>query len=92
MKGEFMKIGEYLVQRMIITKADLEKALQEQSETKKGRLCEILVREGKLQGHDLFSIVSEFLKETGEKPSIAREWISQEEIDKLEKSFHKHHG
>jgi len=87
-----MKIGEYLITKKIITKDDLERALKEQTETKKGRLGEILVREGKLQGHDLFSIVSEFIKETGEKPSIAREWITQEEIDRLEKSFHKHHG
>lgn len=78
-----MKIGEYLLEKSIITKETLEDALLLQKDNPDRVLGEILVTLGVLTKEDLIMVMEMYMVETGSDLSVADEWLDQEEIDLL---------
>lgn len=81
-KGD-VKIGEYLVEKGIITRAQLNSSLELQKFNKNTVVGELLVTEGSLTKEDLVMAMEMYMIETNAMPEHVDEWLDQDEIDAL---------
>ena len=58
-------LGELFVERGLISEADLERALAEQTATENRPLADILVREGLVSGHDITAALMDQVQRFG---------------------------
>jgi hypothetical protein len=81
-KGD-IKIGEYLVDRGIISSVQLNSALELQKFNKNTVVGELLVTEGSLTKEDLIMAMEMYMIETSAIPEHVDEWLDQDEVDSL---------
>lgn len=79
-----IKVGEFLVENGIITREQLDEALELQRFNKDRIIGEILVTQGVLSKEDLIMAMEMYMMVTGNDPSHVDEWLDQEEIDLLQ--------
>ncbi len=82
--GFFMQLGEYFIANGLITREELERALQAQKENPQSRLGHILVSMGVLQMKDLYRHIKGWLETKQEEGKVQEEayrWISDSEIE-----------
>ncbi len=77
------RIGEFLVTHKIITRAQLDDALDMQRFNRGRLIGEILVTLGVLSKEQLVMALEMYLMETDMSPSHADEWLDQEEVDMI---------
>jgi len=78
-----MRVGEFLVEHNIITKEQLNDALDMQRYNKDRLIGEILVTQGALSKEDLVMALEMYLMITNMQPSHVDEWLDQEEVDMI---------
>ncbi|HNR88894.1 MAG TPA: hypothetical protein PKM65_11190 [Spirochaetota bacterium] len=76
-------VGEFLVENGIVTRADLDEALEMQRDNPERLVGEILVTMGSISKEQLIMAMEMFLVETGSDPEHVDEWLDQDEIDLL---------
>lgn len=76
-----IRVGEFLVENKIITKEQLDDALELQKFNKERLIGEILVTQGVLTKEDLIMALEMFLMVTGSEADYVDEWLDQEEVD-----------
>ncbi len=79
--GEFKRIGEFLVENNIITRAQLDDALDMQRFNKDRLIGEILVTQGVLTKEHLIMSLEMYLMVNDLQPEHFDEWLDQDEID-----------
>ncbi|OHD66641.1 MAG: hypothetical protein A2176_05095 [Spirochaetes bacterium RBG_13_51_14] len=77
------RVGEFLVDNSIITKTQLDDALDMQKYNKGRLIGEILVTLGALTKEELVMALEMYLMETDENPSHVDEWLDQDEVDMI---------
>lgn len=77
------RVGEYLVDKGIITLPQLDEALDLQKDNRDRLIGEILVTMGALSKEDLVMSLEMYLMETDVLPTHVDEWLDQEEIDMI---------
>jgi type IV pilus assembly protein PilB len=80
-KDENMRVGEFLIENGIITKEQLNDALDLQRFNKDRLVGEILVTQGVLSKEDLIMALELYLMATDAQLSRVDEWLDQEEVD-----------
>lgn len=85
--GESMKqvkrVGEFLVEKKIITPLQLEDALDLQKDNRERLLGEILVTQGVLTKEQLVMALQLYLVENDVPLTHVDEWLDQEEVDMI---------
>jgi len=84
-----IKMGEFLLQQKIITKKQLEDALEMQKDNKERLLGEIFVTLGILSKEDMVMAMEMFLMVTDANIEHIDEWLDQDEIDLLMQKIKK---
>ncbi|HEY1406529.1 MAG TPA: hypothetical protein VF857_07980 [Spirochaetota bacterium] len=79
-----IKVGEFLVENGIITREQLDEALELQRYNKERIVGEILVTQGVLSKEELIMAMEMFMMLTGVDTHHVDEWLDQEEIDLLQ--------
>jgi hypothetical protein len=79
----FKRVGEFLVENNIITKAQLDDALDMQRYNKERLIGEILVTQGVLNREHLVMALEMYLMMTDLHPEHVDEWLDQEEVDMI---------
>lgn len=82
-----LKVGEFFVEKKIITNKQLNDALEMQKDNRDMRLGQILVTQGVLSKGDLIMALEMFLVVTDSTVDIIDEWLEQDEIDMLIEKF-----
>jgi type IV pilus assembly protein PilB len=77
------KVGEFLVENGIISREQLNEALELQRYNKGRILGEILVTQGVLSKEELIMAMEMYMMLTGVDTEHVDEWLDQEEIDLL---------
>ncbi|MBN2078886.1 MAG: hypothetical protein JW838_07960 [Spirochaetes bacterium] len=77
------RVGEYLVDKGVITLPQLDEALDLQKDNRDRLIGEILVTMGALSKEDLVMSLEMYLMETDVLPTHVDEWLDQEEIDMI---------
>jgi len=77
------RVGEFLVEKRIITVPQLNEALDLQKDNKDRLIGEILVTLGSLSKEDLVMALEMYLMETDVSPSHVDEWLDQDEVDMI---------
>jgi hypothetical protein len=77
------RVGEFLVDKGIISLAQLDEALDLQRDNRDRLIGEILVTMGALSKEDLVMSLEMYLMETDVLPTHVDEWLDQEEIDMI---------
>jgi hypothetical protein len=75
------RVGEFLVEKKIISQAQLNDALMLQKDNKGRLIGEILVTLGALSKEDLVMALEMYLMETDVHPTHVDEWLDQDEVD-----------
>lgn len=75
------RVGEFLVEKKIISQAQLNDALVLQKDNKGRLIGEILVTLGALSKEDLVMALEIYLVETDVLPTHVDEWLDQDEVD-----------
>jgi len=78
-----MKIGQYFVDKEIISQDQLNEALSLQKDNKGVVIGEVLVTIGAMTKEDLIMAMEMYIMETNAEPSHVDEWLDQDEIDYL---------
>ncbi|MBN2161252.1 MAG: hypothetical protein JW807_17825 [Spirochaetes bacterium] len=76
-----MRVGEFLIENQIISRAQLEEALLLQKDNKNILIGEILVTLGALSKEELVMSLEMYLMETEVNPTHVDEWLDQDEVD-----------
>ncbi len=76
-------LGEFLVENGIITREQLDEALEMQKDNRERLVGEILVTMGVLTKEQLVMAVEMFMMVTGAYPEHVDEWLDQDELDLL---------
>jgi hypothetical protein len=76
-----IRVGEFLIEHNIITKEQLNDALDLQRFNKDRLIGEILVTLGVLSKEDLVMALEMYLMTTDIQPFRVDEWLDQEEVD-----------
>jgi len=79
-----IKVGAFLVENGIITREQLDEALELQRFNRDRIIGEILVTQGVLSKEDLIMAMEMYMMVTGVDPIHVDEWLDQEEIDLLQ--------
>lgn len=79
----FKRIGEFLVENKIITRAQLDDALDMQQYNKDRLIGEILVTQGVLTKEHLIMSLEMYLVINDLQPEHFDEWLDQEEVDMI---------
>ena len=82
-KDKEMRVGEFLVNNKIITREQLEDALDLQKFNEERLIGEILVTQGVLTKEDLIMALEMFLMVTEAEIEYVDEWLDQEEVDMI---------
>ena len=77
----FKRVGEFLVENRIITRTQLDDALDMQRYNKDRLVGEILVTQGVLSKEQLIMSLEMYLVMTDLQPEHFDEWLDQEEVD-----------
>ena len=77
------RIGEFLVSQQIITRGQLDDALDMQRYNKGRLIGEILVTQGVLSKEQLVMALEMYLMETDVFPEHVDEWLDQDEVDMI---------
>jgi MSHA biogenesis protein MshE len=77
------RVGEFLVEKQIISQAQLNDALVLQKDNQGRLIGEILVTLGALTKEDLVMALEMYLMETDIQPTHVDEWLDQEEVDMI---------
>ncbi len=77
------RVGEFLVEKGIISLPQLDEALDLQKDNRDRLIGEILVTMGALSKEDLVMALEMYLMETDVLPTHVDEWLDQEEIDMI---------
>ncbi len=77
------KFGEFLIEEKVITRNQLNEALDMQRFNKERLIGEILVTLGIITKEQLIMSMELFLMITGTYPSHVDEWLDQDEIDMI---------
>jgi hypothetical protein len=75
------RVGEFLVEKKIITQTQLGDALLLQKDNKGRLIGEILVTLGSLSKEELVMALEMYLMETDVLPTHVDEWLDQDEVD-----------
>jgi len=86
-KKHIQHIGEFLVKEKIITKAQLNDALDLQKYNKERLIGELLVTQGVLTKEQLIMALEMYLMVTGVYPEHIDEWLDQEELDMIQEKI-----
>ncbi len=78
-----MRVGEFLVEKKIISQAQLNEALVLQKDNKGLLIGEILVTLGALSKEDLVMALEMYLMEMDVSPTHVDEWLDQDEVDMI---------
>ncbi len=78
-----MKVGEFLVDNKIITREQLDDALDLQKYNPERLIGEILVTQGVLTREDLIMALEMFLMVTNAEIAFVDEWLDQDEVDMI---------
>jgi len=84
--------GEFFVENGIITKSQLDDALDLQKDNKDRLLGEILVTQGVLTKEQLIMAMEMYFMVTGSEPGHFDEWLDQDEIDMIKEGMEKRGG
>jgi len=79
----FKRVGEFLVENRIITRTQLDDALDMQRYNKDRLVGEILVTQGVLSKEQLIMSLEMYLVMTDLQPEHFDEWLDQEEVDMI---------
>jgi hypothetical protein len=82
-KKKDKKIGQFLIENEIITREQLNEALDLQKFNPERLVGEVLVTQGVLSKEDLVMALEMFMMTTGILPDHVDEWLDQEEVDML---------
>jgi hypothetical protein len=82
-----VKVGEFLVENEIISRDELNAALELQRDNPGTVIGQILVTQGVLSKEELVMAMEMFMIATGSNPDVADEWLDQDEIDSLLDKF-----
>jgi len=77
------RVGEFLVEKKIITPLQLEDALDLQKDNRERLLGEILVTQGVLTKEQLVMALQLYLVENDVPLTHVDEWLDQEEVDMI---------
>lgn len=88
-KKKDKKIGDFFIENGIITKEQLEEALDLQKDNPERLVGEILVTLGVLSKEDFVMALEMFMMTTGILPDHVDEWLDQEEVDMLLEKIEK---
>ena len=77
------RVGEFLVEKGIISDSQLDEALGLQQDNRDRLIGEILVTMGALSKEELVMALELYLMETDILPTHVDEWLDQEEIDMI---------
>ena len=80
-KSEKYKIGEFLIEKNIINKSQLEEALDLQKHNKDRLFGEILVTMGYITKEKLIMSLEMYMVMTDSDNIAVNEWLDQDEID-----------
>jgi len=83
LNNQFKRVGEFLVENKIITKAQLDDALDMQRYNKERLVGEILVTQGVLNREHLVMALEMYLMMNDLHPEHVDEWLDQEEVDMI---------
>ncbi len=75
------RVGEFLVEKKIISQTQLNDALVLQKDNKGRLIGEILVTLGALSKEELVMALEMYLMETDVLPTHVDEWLDQDEVD-----------
>ena len=75
------RVGEFLVEKKIISQTQLNDALVLQKDNKGRLIGEILVTLGALSKEDLVMALEMYLMEMDVHPTHVDEWLDQDEVD-----------
>ncbi len=78
-----IKIGEFLVENGLITRAQLQDSLELQKDNPERMIGEILVTQGILSKEEIIMAMEAYLMTTDAGEIHVDEWLDQEEIDML---------
>lgn len=81
------RVGEFLLDNMIITRSQLTEALEMQKDNPGRLIGEILVTLGALSKEQLVMAMEMYLMETEDIPSHVDEWLDQDEVDMIIKKL-----
>lgn len=81
------RVGEFLVENRIITRSQLDEALELQKDNAGRLIGEILVTLGMLSKEQLVMALELYLMETDVSPSHVDEWLDQDEVDLIIKKL-----
>jgi type IV pilus assembly protein PilB len=81
------RVGEFMVENGIITREQLDEALELQKFNPDRILGEILVTQGVLSKEDIIMAMEMYMMITGQDTTHADEWLDQEEIDLLQEKI-----
>ena len=85
--SKVIHIGEFLIQKGIISQLQLDDALDMQKHNRDRRIGEILVTQGVISKEQLIMAVEMFIIESGITPRYVDEWLDQEEIDMIKEKI-----
>lgn len=77
------RVGEFLIENQIISRAHLDEALALQKDNKGQLIGEILVTLGALTKEQLVMSLEMYLMETEVSPTHVDEWLDQDEVDMI---------
>jgi hypothetical protein len=80
---QFKRIGEFLVENKIVTRAQLDDALDMQRFNKDRLIGEILVTQGVLTKEHLIMSLEMYLMMNDLQPEHFDEWLDQDEVDMI---------
>lgn len=81
------RVGEFMVENGIITREQLDEALELQKFNKDRILGEILVTQGVMSKEDIIMAMEMYMMVTGQDSAHVDEWLDQEEIDLLQEKI-----
>lgn len=81
------RVGEFLLDNQIITRAQLDEAVEMQKDNPGRLIGEILVTLGALSKEQLVMAMEMYLMQTEDLPSHVDEWLDQDEVDMIIKKL-----